>query len=119
MCSIRSTIASQTLLLNKEAVKQISEQQREIFIFEWLIYVDQVLMDATQNDIKEYQKELVKQLTDQVRTSPGPPIKKLLANCLSTLFSVGDKFLMFDTVNTLNDILKNKDDSSSFLQTKL
>lgn len=110
---------SQTLLLNEDAVKQISEQQRSIFIFEWLRYIDNALLIASKRDIKECQKELVKQLTDQVNLSPGPPIKKLLANCFATLFSVGDTFLMFDTVNTCNDILRNKDDSPSFLPIKL
>jgi len=38
---------------------------------------------------------------------------------LATLFSVGDTFMLFDTVNACNDILKNKDDSPSYLPTKL
>lgn len=119
MNSLLSSRTSKTLLLNEEAVKNISEQQRSVIIFEWLCYLDTALLNANQNEIKEYQKELVKQLTEQVKLSPGPPIKKLLAACFSTLFSVGDTFLMFDTVNTCNDILKTKDDSPSFLQTKL
>lgn len=72
-----------------------------------------------QADVKACQKKLVEQLTTQIQGSPGPPTRKLLASCLSTLFSVGDTFLLFDTVNKCNDILKNKDDSPSFLPTKL
>lgn len=72
-----------------------------------------------QTDIKSSQKKLVEQLTTQIQGSPGPPVRKLLASSLSTLFSVGDTFLLFDTVNKCNDILKNKDDSPSFLPTKL
>lgn len=72
-----------------------------------------------QSDIKACQKKLVEQLTTHIQGAPGPPTRKLLANCLSTLFSVGDTFLLFDTVNKCNDILKNKDDSPSFLPTKL
>lgn len=74
---------------------------------------------ALQSDIKACQKKLVEQLTTHIQGSPGPPTRKLLASCLSTLFSVGDTFLLFDTVNKCNDILKNKDDSPSFLPTKL
>lgn len=55
----------------------------------------------------------------QINCSPGPPIRILIGNCLATIFSVGDAFLLFDTINKLNDILKNKDDSPSFLMTRL
>lgn len=72
-----------------------------------------------QDDIKACQKKLVEQLTTHMQGSPGPPTRKLLASCLSTLFSVGDTFLLFDTANKCNDILKNRDDSPSFLPTKL
>lgn len=72
-----------------------------------------------QSDIKGCQKKLVAQLLDIIQDSPGPPTRRLVARCLATLFSVGDTFLLFDTVNKCNDILKNKDDSPSFLQTKL
>ncbi|KAH0819066.1 hypothetical protein GEV33_003724 [Tenebrio molitor] len=72
-----------------------------------------------QNDIKGCQKKLVEQLMNHIQESPGPPTRKLIARSLATLFSVGDTFLLFDTVNKCNDILKNKDDSPSFLPTRL
>lgn len=72
-----------------------------------------------QSDIKESQSKLVKQLTNQISESPGPPTRKLLARCLATLFSVGDTFDLFQTINTCNDIIKNKDDSPSYLPTRL
>lgn len=72
-----------------------------------------------QNDIKGCQKKLVEQLLNHIQESPGPPTRKLFARCLATLFSVGDTFLLFDTANKCNDMLKNKDDSPSFLATKL
>nr|CAD7398135.1 unnamed protein product [Timema poppensis] len=71
------------------------------------------------SDIKGCQKKLVEQLTQRIQESPGPPTRKLIARCLATLFSVGDTFLLFETVNKCNDILKNKDDSPSFLPTRL
>lgn len=55
----------------------------------------------------------------QIHASPGPPIRQLIGQCLATLFSVGDAFLLFDTINKLNDILKNRDDSAGFLMTRL
>jgi len=73
----------------------------------------------TQSDIKGCQQKLVEQLTRHMQGAPGPPTRRLIARCLATLFSVGDTFLLFDTVNKCNDILRNKDDSPSFLPTKL
>lgn len=72
-----------------------------------------------QSDIKEKQKKLVEQLTNQISESPGPPTRKLLARNLATLFVVGDSFDLFETIGKCNDIIKNKDDSPSFLPTKL
>ena len=49
----------------------------------------------------------------------GPPARELLASCLATLFSVGDTFLLFDTINRCNDFLKTRDDSPAFLPCRL
>lgn len=110
---------SHSLTLNEEAYNQIPEQKRPVFVFEWLRFLDKVLVAAQKSDIKGCQKKLVEQLTTHLQNSPGPPTRKLIARCLATLFSVGDTFLLFETVNKCNDILKNKDDSPSFLPTKL
>ncbi|XP_069685594.1 HEAT repeat-containing protein 5B isoform X2 [Periplaneta americana] len=110
---------SHSLTLNEEALKQIPEAKRSVFVFEWLRFLDKVLIAAQKSDIKGCQKKLVEQLTQHIQESPGPPTRKLIARCLATLFSVGDTFLLFDTVNKCNDILKNKDDSPSFLPTRL
>ncbi|PVD26320.1 hypothetical protein C0Q70_13991 [Pomacea canaliculata] len=72
-----------------------------------------------QSDIKGSQKTLVEQLTAQISESPGPPTRKLLARCLALIFSVGDTFALFETVNKCNDIIRNKDDSPSYLPTRL
>jgi HEAT repeat-containing protein 5 len=110
---------SHNLTLNEEAYNQIPEQKRPVFVFEWLRFLDKVLIAAQKTDIKECQKKLVEQLTTHMQNSPGPPTRKLIARCLALLFSVGDTFLLFETVNKCNDILRNKDDSPSFLSTKL
>lgn len=110
---------SHSLTLNEEAYNQIPEQKRGVFVFEWLRFLEKVLVNANKADIKGCQKKLVEQLTTHMQNSPGPPTRKLIARCLATLFSVGDTFLLFETVNKCNDILKNKDDSPSFLSTKL
>nr|CAD7424523.1 unnamed protein product [Timema monikensis] len=110
---------SHSLTLNEEALQQIPEAKRPVFVFEWLRFLDKVLVAAQKSDIKGCQKKLVEQLTQRIQESPGPPTRKLIARCLATLFSVGDTFLLFETVNKCNDILKNKDDSPSFLPTRL
>lgn len=110
---------SHSLTLNEDAYNQLPEQKRPVFVFEWLRFLDKVLVAAQKSDIKGCQKKLVEQLTAHLQNSPGPPTRKLIARCMATLFSVGDTFLLFETVNKCNDILKNKDDSPSFLSTKL
>ncbi|RWS31952.1 HEAT repeat-containing protein 5B-like protein, partial [Leptotrombidium deliense] len=107
------------LTLNEEALSRLSESKKPIFVLEWLRYLHRVLSEARNSDIKECQKQLVEQLMKQIQGNPGPPTRKLVGKCLSTLFNVGDTFLLFDTVNKCNEILKNKDDSPSFLPTKL
>ncbi|XP_014481449.1 PREDICTED: HEAT repeat-containing protein 5B isoform X3 [Dinoponera quadriceps] len=110
---------SHSLTLNEDALNQIPEAKRPVFIFEWLRFLDKVLVAAQKSDIKGCQQKLVEQLTRHMQGAPGPPTRRLIARCLATLFSVGDTFLLFDTVNKCNDILRNKDDSPSFLPTKL
>ncbi|GAB6024418.1 hypothetical protein CHUAL_009582 [Chamberlinius hualienensis] len=110
---------SHSLTLNEDALIQIAEAKRPVFIFEWLRFLDKVLVAAQKSDIKGCQKKLVEQLTKQFHNCSGPPTRHLVARCLATLFSVGDTFPLFDTINKCNDILKNKDDSSSHLATKL
>ncbi|XP_076062392.1 HEAT repeat-containing protein 5B isoform X2 [Oratosquilla oratoria] len=110
---------SHSLTLNEEALNQLPEAKRPIFIFEWLRFLDKVLEAAHKQDIKGCQKQLVDQLVAQMSESPGPPTRKLVARCLATVFSVGDTFLLFNTINKCNDVLKNKDDSPSYLPTRL
>lgn len=110
---------SHSLTLNEEALAQLPASKRPVFIFEWLRFLDKVLFAAQKNDIKGCQKKIVEQLMSVIQDSPGPPTRQLVARSLATLFSVGDTFLLFDTVNKCNDILKNKDDSPSFLPTRL
>lgn len=110
---------SHSLTLNEEVLAQIAEAKRPVFVFEWLRFLDKVLIAAQKNDIKGCQKKLVEQLTNQINESPGPPARKLISRCLATLFSVGDTFLLFDTVNKCNDIIRNKDDCPTYLPTRL
>lgn len=108
-----------TLTLNEEALKQLPEHKRPVFELEWLRYLEKALPTVAKSEIKASQKKLVQQLSERIQGAPGPPMRKLIASALATLFSVGDTFMLFDTVNACNDILKNKDDSPSYLPTKL
>ncbi|KFM64477.1 HEAT repeat-containing protein 5B, partial [Stegodyphus mimosarum] len=67
---------SHSLILNEEALQQIPEPKRPIFIFEWLRFLDKVLVAAQKSDIKGCQKKLVEQLFKQINESPGPPTRK-------------------------------------------
>uniref|UniRef100_A0A3B5LED1 HEAT repeat-containing protein 5B n=1 Tax=Xiphophorus couchianus TaxID=32473 RepID=A0A3B5LED1_9TELE len=98
-----------SLLLNEDALAQITEAKRPVFIFEWLRFLDKVLVAANKVDVKEKQKKLVEQLTGLISSAPGPPTRKLLAKNLATLYSIGDTFT----------IIKSKDDTPAYLPTKL
>uniref|UniRef100_A0A8B9L1K5 HEAT repeat-containing protein 5B n=1 Tax=Astyanax mexicanus TaxID=7994 RepID=A0A8B9L1K5_ASTMX len=104
-----------SLLLNEDALAQITEAKRPVFIFEWLRFLNKVLVAAN----KEKQKKLVEQLTGLISSNPGPPTRKLLAKNLATLYSIGDTFTVFQTLDKCNDIIKNKDDTPAYLPTKL
>uniref|UniRef100_A0A2K6TQL5 HEAT repeat-containing protein 5B n=1 Tax=Saimiri boliviensis boliviensis TaxID=39432 RepID=A0A2K6TQL5_SAIBB len=107
-----------SLLLNEEALAQITEAKRPVFIFEWLRFLDKVLVAANKTDVKEKQKKLVEQLTGLISSSPGPPTRKLLAKNLAALYSIGDTFTVFQTLDKCNDIIRSKDDTVAYLPTK-
>ncbi|CAB1435456.1 unnamed protein product [Pleuronectes platessa] len=108
-----------SLLLNEDALTQITEAKRPVFIFEWLRFLDKVLVAANKVDVKEKQKKLVEQLTGLISSAPGPPTRKLLSKNLATLYSIGDTFTVFQTLDKCNEIIKSKDDTPAYLPTKL
>ncbi|XP_062256613.1 HEAT repeat-containing protein 5B isoform X2 [Platichthys flesus] len=108
-----------SLLLNEDALAQITEAKRPVFIFEWLRFLDKVLVAANKVDVKEKQKKLVEQLTGLISSAPGPPTRKLLSKNLATLYSIGDTFTVFQTLDKCNEIIKSKDDTPAYLPTKL
>uniref|UniRef100_A0A671S2A3 HEAT repeat-containing protein 5A n=1 Tax=Sinocyclocheilus anshuiensis TaxID=1608454 RepID=A0A671S2A3_9TELE len=73
----------------------------------------------TSADVKQNQKRLVEQLTAVLTSSPGPPTRLLLAQCLALVYRVGDSLTSSLTVDRCNDIIRSKDDSPSFLPTRL
>ncbi len=92
--------ASFSLLLDVAAVENLPDQKRPVFVYEWLRWLDKTLPRAPRAEVKEKQKQLVGQLMDMVQQgSLGPQGRNLAAKCLTTLFSVGDTFLLFDTIN--------------------
>ncbi|KAM5176091.1 HEAT repeat-containing protein 5A isoform 6-T7 [Callospermophilus lateralis] len=108
-----------SLLLNEEACSQLSEVQKAEFIFEWLRYLEKLLLATSRNDVREKQKTLVEQLLSLLNSSPGPPTRKLLAKNLAILYSIGDTFSVYETIDKCNDLIRSKDDSPSYLPTKL
>lgn len=108
-----------SLLLNEEAYNQLGEVQKAEFIFDWLRYLEKLLLATSKSDIKEKQKRLVEQLLSLLNSSPGPPARKLLAKNLGILYSIGDTFSVYETIDKCNDLIRSKDDSPSYLPTKL
>uniref|UniRef100_A0A452TZ44 HEAT repeat-containing protein 5A n=1 Tax=Ursus maritimus TaxID=29073 RepID=A0A452TZ44_URSMA len=116
-----------SLLLNEEAYNQLGEVQKAEFIFDWLRYLEKLLLATSRVgkiaetffDVKEKQKTLVEQLLSLLNSSPGPPTRKLLAKNLGVLYSIGDTFSVYETIDKCNDLIRSKDDSPSYLPTKL
>ncbi|ELW63200.1 HEAT repeat-containing protein 5A [Tupaia chinensis] len=71
------------------------------------------------SDVREKQKTLVEQLLSLLNSSPGPPARKLLGKNLAILYSIGDTFSVYETIDKCNDLIRSKDDSPSYLPTKL
>lgn len=62
--SVRMELAH-SLLLNEEALAHITEAKRAVFIFEWLRFLDKVLIAA--NKVKPvYENKLVSQIMASV-----------------------------------------------------
>ncbi|XP_075387336.1 HEAT repeat-containing protein 5A isoform X2 [Tenrec ecaudatus] len=110
---------SHSLLLNEEACCRLGEVQKAEFIFEWLRYLEKLLLATSRSDVREKQKTLVEQLLSLLNSSPGPPTRKLLAKNLAVLYSIGDTFSVYETIDKCNDLIRSKDDSPSYLPTKL
>ncbi|XP_023604339.1 HEAT repeat-containing protein 5A-like isoform X4 [Myotis lucifugus] len=108
-----------SLLLNEEACNQLGEVQKAEFIFDWLRYLEKLLLATSRSDVKEKQKTLVEQLLSLLNSSPGPPTRKLLAKNLGILYGIGDTFSVYETIDKCNDLIRSKDDSPSYLPTKL
>uniref|UniRef100_A0A8C4QZX9 HEAT repeat-containing protein 5A n=1 Tax=Eptatretus burgeri TaxID=7764 RepID=A0A8C4QZX9_EPTBU len=103
-----------SLLLNEEALTQVTDSKKPVFVFKWLRFLDKILAD-----VREKQKRLVEQLTNLLLDAPGPPTRRLLARNMAAIYTVGDTFTVFQTLDRCNDIIRSKDDSPSFLPTKL
>ncbi|XP_072193110.1 HEAT repeat-containing protein 5A isoform X2 [Excalfactoria chinensis] len=108
-----------SLLLNEEEYNQLGEYQKAEFIFEWLQFLEKLLPVTSRTDIKENQKKLVEQLTSLLNNSPGPPTRRLIAKNLAVLYSTGDTFSVYQTIEKCNELIRSKDDSPSYLPTKL
>ncbi|XP_066486738.1 HEAT repeat-containing protein 5A isoform X2 [Tiliqua scincoides] len=108
-----------SLLLNEEAYNQLGDFQKAEFAFEWLRFLEKLLPATSPADIREKQRHLVVQLTSLLTSSPGPPARQLIAKNLAILYSSGDTFSVHQTIDKCNELIRSKDDSPSYLPTKL
>ena len=109
------------LLLDESKFGSIEESKKSSFLFDWLKSLDRVLGNLTTSStqiskdlkyhealiqdkeaVRKSQKQLVAQLLNLVQNGGpvvGPIMRQLIADCLVALFTVGDTFLLFDTIN--------------------
>ncbi|XP_048340698.1 HEAT repeat-containing protein 5A isoform X4 [Sphaerodactylus townsendi] len=110
---------ARNLLLNEEIYSHLSEVQKAEFIFEWLRFLEKLLPATSQADIREKQNKLIEQLTSLLTSSPGPPARQLIAKNLAIIYSSGNTFSVHQTIDKCNELIRSKDDSPSYLPTKL
>ncbi|KAL2098993.1 hypothetical protein ACEWY4_005473 [Coilia grayii] len=108
-----------TLLLNEDACGQLGEHQRAEFVYEWLRFLKKLLPTTDRADVKQKQKRLVEQLLGVLTGSPGPPTRRLLAQCLALVYRCGDSLSASLALDRCSDIIRSKDDSPSALPTRL
>uniref|UniRef100_A0A1W7RGW1 HEAT repeat-containing protein 5A n=1 Tax=Agkistrodon contortrix contortrix TaxID=8713 RepID=A0A1W7RGW1_AGKCO len=108
-----------SLLFNEEVYNQLGEFQKTEFALEWLRFLEKLLPATNQADIREKQNKLVEQLISLLTNSPGPPARQLIAKNLAILYSTGDVFSVHQTIDKCNELILSKDDSPSYLPTKL
>ncbi|KAM8920662.1 HEAT repeat-containing protein 5A isoform 2-T2 [Pelodytes ibericus] len=94
----------------------LNDPQRAL---EWLRHLRRELPLTPGAEIKHNQKQLVEQLMLVMTGSPGPPARRLLAHNLATVYSSGDTFSVYQTIDRCNEMIRSKDDSPSYLPSKL
>ena len=111
------------LSLDEAKLASLEDSKKSIYLFDWLKTLDKVLSSLTisaqstqeskspkdheeliqhKEAVRKSQKQLVAQLLNQVQSGGvvvGPIMRQLIADCLVALFTVGDTFLLFDTIN--------------------
>ena len=108
-----------SLLLDEAKFNSLEDSLKPSFVFEWLQGLDGLLSNLTSSKksvtspherasqdvekdvIRKAQKDLVAQLTKLIQnaTAVGPTARQLIADCMVALFTVGDTFLLFETIN--------------------
>ncbi|XP_040188814.1 HEAT repeat-containing protein 5A isoform X1 [Rana temporaria] len=100
-------------------VSSLEEPQRALRVLEWLQYLRMVLPVTARAEVKQNQKQVVEQLTLIMMGSPGPPVRRLLAHNFAVVYSSGDMFSAYETIDRCNELIRSKDDSPSGLPNKL
>ncbi|KAL5112037.1 HEAT repeat-containing protein 5B [Taenia crassiceps] len=107
------------LLLNDAAFARVPEQNKPVFIYDWLRSLDRRLSQSTKTEVRDVQQALTDQLMSQVTQGVGPPSRKLLGRCLAKIFTTGDSISLYAVLNSCNDVLKVRDDSPTTINKRL
>lgn len=107
------------LLLNDAAFARVPEQNKPVFIYDWLRSLDRRLSQSTKTEVRDVQQALTDQLMGQITQGVGPPSRKLLGRCLAKIFTTGDSISLYAVLNSCNDVLKVRDDSPTAINKRL
>ena len=112
-----SSSTTHSLVLNEAVYKSLSvDKKRRLYLYEWLMYLDKHLPNASKKEIKDSQQIIIAQLLNFFNAFPGPPIRHLIAKNISTLFSLGDIIALYATIEKCNELLKSKEHETQMQQ---
>ncbi|KAI8819328.1 armadillo-type protein [Fimicolochytrium jonesii] len=88
-----------------------SNEKKEVFLIQWLSFVERDLNKVDAATVKPAQAELEKTLLKRLTsTAPKPtrPIRQSVARCLALLYAKGDGRTLFDTLAAIQAIVASK-----------
>ncbi|PIL25912.1 hypothetical protein GSI_11665 [Ganoderma sinense ZZ0214-1] len=89
---------------------QVSGDNGEIYLFQWLSSTEKLVMKATTEQLKTVQTDLESDMIKIITAPepfplPGRPVRRLVAGCLKALYMRGETKSLFDTIQAFLKLL--------------
>ena len=108
-----------SLTFNENAHKSMPTSTRDLFLFEWLKFLGKVLPGLDKKELKQCQERLEKQLLALISVPQSCAIQKSLGEIVAVLFNVGETFGLYAFIESCNERLRVKDDTTNNVKIKI